>query len=229
MGSPDNQTGKGRKIRILVVEDHPVFIFGLKELIHQEEDLEVCCEASNVTEGWDKILRLKPDMVIVDITLEGPSGIELIRDINKRFKTLPVLVLSMHDESLYAGRAIAAGARGYIRKHETSESIVKAVRTVLAGEIYASKRVIHSILNRFVTHPAGSPVDPADLIDTLSDRELEVLRCLAQGHNTRKIAEKFNLSIKTIGTYRERIKEKLGLQDATELIRFAVRWHERGC
>lgn len=229
MGSTDNQTGRRRKIRILIVEDHPVFIFGLKELINQEKDLEVCCEAADVAGGWEKVLRLKPDLVIVDVTLKGSSGIELIRDINKRFKNLPVLVLSMHDESLYAERALAAGARGYIRKQETSESIVKAVRTVLAGEIYASKRLTLSILNRFVTHPAGSPVDPADLIEKLSDRELEVLRCLAEGYNTRKIATKFNLSIKTIGTYRERIKEKLGLQDATELIRFAVRWHERGC
>ncbi len=228
MESTGNQAGKRHNTRILIVEDHPVFIFGLKELINQEEDLEVCGEAADVTRGWEKILSLKPDMVIVDVTLKGPSGIELIREINKRFKTLPVLVLSMHEESLYAERALAAGARGYIRKQETSESIVKAVRTVLAGEIYASKRLTSSILNRFVTNPDESHVDPADLIGKLSDRELEVLHCLAGGYNTRQIATRFNLSVKTIGTYRERIKEKLGLQDATDLIRFAVRWHERG-
>lgn len=227
MSSSDSKSGGGRKTRILIVEDHPVFIFGLKELIHQEKDLEICGEAPDVTSGWEKILDLKPDMVIVDITLKGPSGIELIRDINKRFKTLPVLVLSMHDESLYAERALSAGARGYIMKQEASESIVKAVRTVLKGEIYASKSLMHNLLNRFISHPESRTEDPLSRIDKLTDRELEVLRGIAHGLNTREIADKFNLSVKTIGTYRERIKEKIGLKNAAELIRFAIRWIEQ--
>lgn len=227
MNDLNRQAGKQEKTRILIVEDHPVFIFGLKELIQQEQDLEICGDAPDVTTAWEKILALKPDMVIVDITLKGPSGIELIRDINKRFKMLPVLVLSMHSESLYAERALCAGARGYIMKQETSESIVKAVRTILSGNIYASKSLTDAILNRFITQPKAKADNPEDRIDQLSDRELQVLQSIAEGLDTRQIAGKFNLSIKTIGTYKERIKEKLGLKNAAELIRFAVRWSEK--
>ncbi|MCP4747346.1 MAG: response regulator transcription factor [Desulfobacteraceae bacterium] len=209
--------------RILIVEDHPVFSSGLKELINNEPDLEVCGESPDVYSAWEKVMDLKPDMVIVDIILKGPSGIELIRDINKRFKAMPVLVLSMHDESLYAERALSAGARGYIMKQEASESIVQAVRMVLAGEIYASKKLTHSILNSFVRQSAH----PDESIKKLTNRELEVLSALAEGLNTKQIARKLNLSMKTIGTYRERIKEKLGLKNASELIRYAVKMFER--
>ena len=208
--------------RILLVEDHPVFIFGLRELINQEKDLQVCGEAEDVTSAWEKIQTLEPDMVIVDISLKGRNGIELIRDINKHYKALPVLVLSMHEESLYAERALAAGARGYIMKQEASKGIVQAIRCVLEGEIYASRNLMRTILNRFVnqTDPVNSP------IQNLTDRELEVFIAIGKGLTTKQIAGKLHLSIKTIGTYRERIKEKLGLQNASELIRHAVRWIE---
>lgn len=209
--------------RILIVEDHPVFIFGLKELLHQETDLEVCGQAESVGEAWQKIDLLSPDLVIVDITLKGRNGIELIRDIRKHHKELPVLVLSMHAESLFAERALAAGARGYIVKEEASDSIVGAIRCVLNGEIYASPNLMKTILNRIVTQ---SETDKSPL-KSLTDRELEVFYAIGIGMSSRQIAGKLSLSIKTIGTYRERIKEKLRLANAHALIRYAVRWVER--
>ncbi|QTA88435.1 response regulator transcription factor [Desulfonema magnum] len=219
----DNQYGfsSSPKKRIIIVEDHPIFRLGLAELINQEEDLFVCGEAEDVTKAWNEIKRLSPDMVIADISLKGRSGIELIKDISKHFSTLPILVLSMHDESLYAERALLAGAKGYIMKQEASESIVKAIRCVLNGKIYASERIMANILNKFVSQP-GMQDKPS--IDRLTDRELEVFHFIGQGLTTREIAEKLNLSKKTIGTYRERIKEKLCLKNAAELIRFAVHW-----
>ena len=209
--------------RILVVEDHPVFIFGLKELLHQESDLKVCGQAQSVGEAWEKIESLDPDMVIVDITLKGRNGIELIRDINKHYKNLPVLVLSMHAESLFAERALEAGARGYIVKEEASDSIVGAIRWVLNGEIYASPNLMKTILNRIATQ-SDTRQSP---LKVLTDRELEVFYAIGIGMSSRQIASKLNLSMKTIGTYRERIKEKLGLANANELIRYTVRWIER--
>jgi len=209
--------------RILLVEDHPVFIVGLKELINQEADLKVCGEASDVPSAWKQIKAFRPDMVIVDITLKEGNGIDLVRDINKYDPSLPVLVLSMHEESLYAERALAAGARGYIMKQETSTSIVQAVRCVLGGEIYAGKNLMRSILSRFANRPE-TPLSP---IEKLTDREMEVLEAIGQGLTTKQIAGKLHLSIKTIGTYRERIKEKLGLQNAFELVHQAVRWIEQ--
>ena len=209
--------------RILLVEDHPVFIVGLKELINQEADLKVCGEASDVPSAWKQIKAFRPDMVIVDITLKEGNGIDLVRDINKYDPSLPVLVLSMHEESLYAERALAAGARGYVMKQETSTSIVQAVRCVLGGEIYAGKNLMRSILSRFANRPE-TPLSP---IEKLTDREMEVLEAIGQGLTTKQIAGKLHLSIKTIGTYRERIKEKLGLQNAFELVHQAVRWIEQ--
>jgi len=209
--------------RILLIEDHPIFIVGLKELINQEADLEVCGEASDITEAWRQFQTLQPDMVIVDIGLKGRNGIELIRDINKENASLPVLVLSMHEESLYAERALAAGARGYIMKQETSSSIVQAIRCVLGGEIYAGPNLMRTILGRIANQP--NPNIPQ--MEKLTDRELEVLEAIGEGLTTKQIAAKLNLSSKTIGTYRERIKEKLGLQNAFELIHQAVRWIEQ--
>jgi DNA-binding NarL/FixJ family response regulator len=214
---------KDNPTRILLVEDHPIFIVGLKELINQETDLEVCGEAADITEAWRQFQALGPDMVIVDISLKGRNGIELVRDINKENASLPVLVLSMHEESLYAERALAAGARGYIMKQETSSSIVQAIRCVLGGEIYASPNLMRTILGRIANQPNPN-ISP---MEKLTDRELEVLEAIGEGLTTRQIAAKLTLSSKTIGTYRERIKEKLGLQNAFELIHQAVRWIEQ--
>ncbi len=210
-----------KKIRIMIVEDHPIFRLGLKELIEQERDLIVCGEAEDVPKALNDIIQLEPDMVIVDISLKGRNGIDLIKDINKYHKSIPVLVLSMHDESLYAERALHAGARGYIMKEEASESIVKAIRTVLDGKIYASEQFMGKLLSQFANQPQNYDKSP---VERLTDRELEVFIAVGKGMTTKQIAVQLNLSMKTIGTYRERIKDKLDLKNAAELIRYAVNW-----
>ena len=211
--------------RIVVVEDHPVFRTGLKELIETEKDLQVCGEADSTTKGLAVIANEKPDLVIVDITLKGRNGIELIKELHRDQPNLPILVLSMHEESLYAERAFRAGASGYIMKEETSESIVTAIRTVHSGQKYASKQFLAGVLDKFLNH---APEDTRSPIDRLTHRELDVFRLLGQGMTTRDIAIHLDLSTKTIGTYRERIKVKLDLQNAPDLIHSAVRWREKG-
>jgi DNA-binding NarL/FixJ family response regulator len=208
---------------VFIVEDHPIFRLGLRELINQEDDLFVCGESDDVGKALKEIQRLRPDLAIVDISLKGRSGIDLVKDLGADCKDLPVLVLSMYDETLYAERALQAGAKGYIMKQETSESIVKAVRSVLGGKMYLSENVMGDILGRFVGKPATAEKTP---IARLTDRELEVFRLIGQGLTTNQIAKQLSLSGKTIGTYRERIKEKLNLKNAAELTRHAVRWLE---
>ncbi len=212
-------------IRIVIVEDHPVFRTGLKELIETEKDLNVCGEADTINKAMKIIEETQPDLVIIDITLRGRNGIELIKELHRDSRHLPLLVLSMHDESLYAERAFRAGASGYIMKEETSESIVKAIRMVLDGQKYASKQFLANVLNKFLSH---SPEDIRSPIDRLTHRELDVFRLLGKGMTTRDIAIHLDLSVKTIGTYRERIKIKLDLQNASDLIHSAVRWLEKG-
>ncbi len=211
--------------RIVIVEDHPVFRAGLKELIETEKDLHVCGEADTITKALEVITAKQPDLVIIDITLRGRNGIELVKELHRDTPLLPLLVLSMHDESLYAERAFRAGASGYIMKEETSESIVKAIRMVHGGQKYASKQFLANVLNKFLSH---SPEDTRSPIDRLTHRELDVFRLLGTGMTTKNIATHLDLSAKTIGTYRERIKEKLDLQNASDLIHSAVRWLEKG-
>ncbi len=213
-----------RQTRIMIVEDHPVFRLGLHELINNEDDLTVCGDAEDITTAWDDIERLKPDMVVVDITLKGRNGIELIKEINKHYKDMPVLVVTMHDESLYAERSLVAGARGYIMKQEAAESIITAIRHILRGEIYTSERFMRSLVGKYVHQKRKSSEFS---LDQLSDRELEVFQCIGGGLTTKEIARKLNLSMKTIGTYRERIKEKLNLRNAADLIRHAVYWSKK--
>ena len=211
--------------RIVIVEDHPVFRTGLRELIETEKDLQVCGEADTINNALKVIEETQPDLVIVDITLKGRNGIELIKELHRDAPLLPVLVLSMHDESLYAERAFRAGASGYIMKQETSESIIKAIRMVQGGQKYASKQFLANVLNKFLGH---SPEDTRSTIDRLTHRELDVFRLLGKGMTTKDIAAQLDLSAKTIGTYRERIKVKLDLQNASDLIHSAVRWLEKG-
>ncbi len=211
--------------RVVIVEDHPVFRAGLKELIETEKNLQVCGEADSTTTALQVIEKVQPDMVIVDITLKGRNGIELISELHRDYPDLPILVLSMHDEALYAERAFRAGARGYIMKEETSESIIKAINTIHSGEKYASARFMAKVLDRYLNHPKDSSESP---IDRLTHRELDVFRLLGKGMTTRDIADHLDLGVKTIGTYRERIKNKLDLQNATDLIHSAVRWLEKG-
>ena len=213
------------KKKILVVEDHPIFRLGLRELINQEADLVVCGEAQDAHAGWQAVQDLAPDLVIADITLEDGDGIELTKRIKRHFRNLPVLILSMHDEFLYAERALHAGARGYIMKQEAMASVVTAARQVLAGKIYLNDRMKEHILANLSLSRQDRDLAP---MARLTDRELEVFSLIGQGLSTRDIAERLNLSVKTIGTHRERIKVKLRLKNANELLRHAVNWRRTG-
>ncbi len=213
------------KKKILIVEDHPIFRWGLSELINQEPDLTVCGEATDAAGVWKAIAQLNPDLIIADITLENTDGIDLTQAVTRRYKTIPVLILSMHDQFLYAERALHAGARGYIMKQEAMESVVTAIRQVLAGKIYLNDQVKDQILVNLADRPAGAGRAP---MDRLTNRELEVFRMIGSGFSSREIASRLHLSIKTIGTYRERIKEKLNLKNANELVLHAVHWRKTG-
>lgn len=211
------------KHRILIVDDHPIFRQGLAQLINQESDLSVCGEADDYHGALKAVDEMKPDTVIVDITLKDMSGIDLIKEIRKLHKAITMLVISMHDESLYAERALRAGAKGYVMKQEASESIVQAIRQVRSGGIYASPKMTEQMLSRFVDGPPDSVESP---LKALTDRELEVFHLIGEGLGISEIGLRLHLSVKTIGTYRERIKEKLNLKNSTELLRYALNWVE---
>ena len=209
------------KTKIVIVDDHPIVRQGLAELINHEDDLVVCGQAEEAPEAMGVIKAIKPDMVIVDILLKETSGMELIKDIKARYPNLAVLALSMHDESLYAERALRAGAKGYIMKAEATEKVIGAIRKILSGDIYLSEPMAAKLIHKLV---GGRTKVGASAIDRLSDRELEVFRLIGQGYGTRQIAEKLHLSVKTIETYRAHIKEKLNLSDAAELLQYAIQW-----
>jgi len=206
---------------VLIVDDHPVVRQGLAQLINQEQDLEVRGYAEDAHAAMQAIKDVRPDMVIVDISLKDTSGMDLIKDMKIQFPNLPILTLSMHDESLYAERALRAGARGYIMKHEATERVITAIRRVLAGEIYVSDSMAAKMVSKLATGAAPRSASP---VESLSDRELEVFRLIGEGHKTREVADKLHLSVKTIETYRAHIKEKLAFRDGNELFRFAVEW-----
>ncbi|MFZ1987302.1 MAG: response regulator transcription factor [Desulfatitalea sp.] len=210
--------------RILIVEDHPIFRMGLEDLIQQEKDMVVCGTAEDVAEARKAIAKLEPDMVIVDLSLKSSNGFELVRQIVQDNKELPILVLSMHDESVHAERCLLAGARGYINKEEASESVIRAIRQILRGEIFLSEKMISNVLKKFKHRPTDLGVSP---IQSLSPREMEVLYLVGKGLRSSAIASRLNLSVKTIGTHKERIKEKLGLKSSLELVRYAIVWIEK--
>jgi DNA-binding NarL/FixJ family response regulator len=209
------------KRRVLIVDDHPIVRQGLAQLIEQEQDLTVCGQAENAHDAMRGIEDLNPDLVVVDITLKETSGMELIKDIKISHPSLPVLTLSMHDEAIYAERALRAGAKGYIMKQEAIEKVVTAIRRVLAGDVYISDDMATKMVSKMVGRDADKGVSP---VERLSDRELEVFRLIGEGFGTREMAEKLRLSVKTIETYRAHIKDKLGLQDANEMLRAAIQW-----
>jgi DNA-binding NarL/FixJ family response regulator len=217
------ETGTQRKHTILVVDDHPIVRRGLSQLINQEPDLIVCGEAENAASALDFLKKSRPDLAIVDISLQGVDGIELIKTIKARYEGPPVLVVSMHDESLFAERALRVGARGYIMKQEAIEKMMEAIRKVLKGEIYVSEKVSARIVRRFIHGKEEGADSP---IEILSDRELEVFQLIGQGHATRQIAEELHVSVKTVESYRANIKEKLNLKNAAELVKHAVHWVE---
>jgi DNA-binding NarL/FixJ family response regulator len=207
--------------RVLIVDDHPLLRKGVGQLIDQEKDLMVVGEAEDANKAITAIENTKPDVALIDITLNGSSGIELLKNIKVRFPKLKMLVLSMHDESVYAHRALRAGASGYIMKQEGPEKVLTALRKVLKGEVYLSEHLGNRILHTLVNGRAALPISP---VEELSDRELEVFSLIGLGHGTRPIAEKLHLSIKTIESHRAHIKEKLNLQNATELVHHAIQW-----
>lgn len=208
--------------RVMIVDDHPILRKGLTLLINQEADLVVCAEAENAQMALEIIDDAMPDMAIIDISLPGIDGIELIKMLRLRHKDLPVLVVSMHDETLYAERSLRAGARGYIMKQEALEKVLVAIRKVLEGDIFVSERITTKMLEKFVSTDGVS--EAASPIDLLSNRELTVFRLIGQGHKTRQIAEKLHISMKTVESYRAHIKDKLKLADGTDLLKYAIQW-----
>ena len=217
-----SMAAKKSPTRILIVDDHPLLRQGISQLINHEKDMMVCGEAENAHQALDALATTKCDVAIIDISLGGSSGIELLKNIKIRYPKLLVLILSMHDESVYAQRALRAGAAGYIMKQEATEKVLVAVRKILSGEVYLSEKLGARMLNQLVggrnTTLNGSP------IEELSDRELEVFGLIGQGHGTRPIAERLHLSVKTIESHRAHIKEKLNLKNATELVHHAIQW-----
>ena len=214
------RTQEAGKIKVFVVDDHPIVRQGLSQLINREPDLMVCGEAEDARTALDAIEPSHPDILIVDVSLDGPDGIELLKTIRSRDARLPVLMLSMHDESLYAERALRAGANGYIMKQEATERVLIAIRQILGGEVYVSDRMAQKMMHQFIGRQgAGKRSGVADL----TDRELEVFRLIGQGHGTRQIAEELHLSVKTVEAHRSNINRKLSIRSTSELVRYAVR------
>jgi DNA-binding NarL/FixJ family response regulator len=220
-GSAAANSANGAKKKILIVDDHPITRQGLRMLIDQQPDFVVCGEADNAAQAMDLAARLKPDVAIVDITLRTANGIELTKNLKAHTPELLILIVSMHDEELFAERALRAGAKGYIMKHEASDRVTNALRTLLKGDIYVSERVQSRMLSRMVKQRTGELVSP---VESLSDREMEVFQLLGNGYATRQIAERLNLSVKTIDSYREHLKLKLNLESGADLVRYAIQW-----
>ena len=207
--------------RIVIVDDHPLFRKGLEQLIQSEDSFAVCGEANNAPEAMDVIRKLNPDLAIVDLSLPGANGIELIKNIRAEFSKLPILVLSMHDESLYALRALRAGAEGYVMKHEAMANVIQAIREVFSGRPYLSPAMAAQVITKFAHRQAEGE---ADAVERLSDRELEVLELIGKGNDVRQIAKVLHLSPKTVETHRSHIKDKLDLKNSREVARFALQW-----
>jgi DNA-binding NarL/FixJ family response regulator len=216
-----SSTSQAAKCKVLLVEDHPMFRERMALLINKDLGMTVCGEADNIVAAMGIIRESQPDIAIVDISLRGSSGLELIKDIRAQGLSLPVLVLSMHAEELYAERALRAGAKGYIMKSEASSEVLEAIRTVQRGEVYVSRPMVGKILTRLTSITQKSE---ASGVAALADRELEVFQLIGQGRNTREIAKSLNLGESTIETYRARIREKLGLRNTAELAQRAAQW-----
>lgn len=216
-------TGGQQKFRVVLVEDHPMFREQLAQLINKEPSMTVCGEADNIRDAFELLQSASADIVIVDLTLKGPSGLELIKDLKAQGIDVPVLVLSMHDELLYAERVLRAGARGYITKQEASHEVMAAIRKVLEGEVYLGSRITSRVLESF---SAGPKTDNG--VSQLTDRELEVFELIGRGRTTREISNSLRLGISTVDTYRARIKSKLHLENTSQLSHEAIRWVSAG-
>lgn len=227
---PEPRPKAARAHRILLVDDHPITRQGLTAMISNEADLRVCGEAEDAGSALNAVDKLRPDLVVADLSLPGRNGLELIKDMAAKHPGIPTLVLSMHDESLYAERAIRAGARGYLMKSAGGRAVLDAIRTILAGRIHVSPavstRILESISRPLPSQTPSVGASEESRIHNLSDREFEVFQLIGQGLGTREIAGRLNVSIKTIEAHRAHLKTKLLAKDATSLVREAVRWVE---
>jgi DNA-binding NarL/FixJ family response regulator len=214
-----------RVVTFLVVDDHPVFRQGLVALIRSDERFRVCAEAGSAEEAMGTLQKAVPDFALVDISLTGQSGLDLVRQLKAAYPRILILIISMHDEAVYAARALKAGARGYVMKQEAASVMLEAIATVLSGKIYVSSAMRDRLLETMFTDSVET--GPAT-VERLSDRELEVLELIGQGYGAAEIAKKLNLSVKTVNAYREHIKEKLHIDGAGDLRRFAVKWVQSG-
>jgi DNA-binding NarL/FixJ family response regulator len=210
-----------RKTRIFIVDDHPIVREGLALMMNREPDMMVCGEAEEAGSALRAMPTARPDFLILDISLSGPDGLDLLKSVRVRYPSLPVLMLSMHDESIYAERALRAGANGYIMKQEATEKVLVAIRQILTQKVYVSDRIANRMLQQYIK---GSVNETQSPIAELSDRELEVFRLIGEGHGTRKIAEELHLSVKTVESYQAHIKEKLSLKNGRELVQRAIQW-----
>jgi len=223
LGEARNGAADKGKTKIYLIDDHPIMVQGLKELINNQKDLKVIGSSDDWHVALEQVKKQQPDLIMLDVTLKDANGIEVLKNLKIHVPNIKILMLSMHDENLYAMRSLKAGAQGYIMKQEAVEKVLGAIRQVIAGEVYLSesmsKRTMFQLLGRGGSR-TGSP------LEDLSDRELEVFTLIGQGCTTRQIAEKLHLSIKTVETHRAHIKEKLNLKNSTELVQHAIHWRE---
>jgi DNA-binding NarL/FixJ family response regulator len=217
-------SGKNKTTRILLVDDHPVVRDGFAEVINREPDLSVCAAADDRAGALQAIETMRPGLVVIDLTLRNSSGMELIKDIHSRWPKLLILVVSMHNENLYAERVLRAGARGYITKQQATRDILQAIRKVLSGGFYLNETTGAAVLARLASKPQAEQEDV--VLDQLTDRELQVFELTGQGFNTREISNQLHIDMKTVETYRLRIREKLNLDSSSELLKLAIRWRE---
>jgi len=221
--SASSDSAKTRPTRILLVDDHPVVRDGFAEVINRESDLTVCAAAEDRAGALQAIETTRPGLVVIDLTLKNSSGMELIKDIHSRWPKLLVLVVSMHNENLYAERVLRAGARGYITKQQATRDILQAIRRVLSGGVYLNETTGAAVLARLASKPQSKE---DTVLDQLTDRELQVFELTGQGFNTREISNQLRIDMKTVETYRLRIREKLNLESSSELLKLAIRWRE---
>jgi DNA-binding NarL/FixJ family response regulator len=221
MPNPTAEPRRAGKARVMLVDDHPIVRQGLANLIEDEEDLSVCAQVESAEEALAAMETARPDVIVIDIALGERSGLELVKDVRARWPDMPMLVLSMHDELLFAERSLRAGAKGYIMKQEATEKVMEGIRKVLDGELYVSERMAARLMTQAVNDRGATKENP---LSRLSDRELEVFTMIGHGLGTREIAQRLILSIKTVEAHREHIKEKLKLKNGSELMRYAVQY-----
>jgi DNA-binding NarL/FixJ family response regulator len=221
--NPNASATVAGKSRVFIVDDHPLVREGLTNLINGQNDLVVCGEATDSSQAIDGIVKMRPDVALIDISLKNESGLELVKHVARQFPQVGLIVLSMHDEGLYAERALRAGARGYVMKHKTSKSVLACIRRVLEGGVYVSERIVNRMALRLSASREPLARSP---VERLSDRELEIFRLLGQGRRPSQIAGDLNLSLKTVQAYCARAKEKFGVTSLTELLRAAIRWDD---